>query len=53
MAIQGLVTYVQRLDGVRGYKTKQGQALKRLVVLLTAFDRRVKQRDYDPTNSPF
>lgn len=43
MAIQGLVTYVQRLDGVRGYKTKQGQALKLAYVLPTAFDRRVKQ----------
>lgn len=45
MAVSGLVTYVKRLDEVRGYKARQGQALKLAYVLPTALDRRVKQSD--------
>lgn len=43
MAIQGLVTYVQRLAGVQDHKKRQGQPLQLAYVLPTAFDRRVKQ----------
>jgi len=45
MAIQGLVTYVQRLAGVQDHKKRQGRRLKMAYVVPTAFDRRVKQSE--------